>query len=81
MARAARPAIPPLISVLKNDESPLVRQFAVNTLATLSKSILERDVMDAWIQATHDKDSRVRSWAATQLKQEAPGVAIEAGIK
>ena len=81
MARAARPAIPALISVLKTDESPLARQLAVTTLGTLSNSILDRDVMDAWIEATHDKDPRVRWWAATELKQMAPKVAIEAGIK
>jgi hypothetical protein len=77
----ARPAIPVLIGVSKKDESPLVRQFAVDCLATLSKSRLDRDVMDAWIEASRDKDPMVSRFAVIWLKQMCPEVAIEAGIK
>jgi hypothetical protein len=77
----ARPAIPALIRVSKNDESPLVRSFAVSCLETLSQFRLDRDVMDAWVGAAHDKDPMVRKWAVTWLKQRCPGVATEAGIK
>ena len=81
LREAARPAIPALIEVLKKDESPLVRQFAVTSLAGLSEFVLDRDVMDAWVLATRDKDPMVRWWATVELKQMAPNMAIAAGIK
>lgn len=77
----ARPAIPALIAILRKDESPLVRQFAVDALAKLSESRLDRDVMDAWAQATHDEDPSVRWIAARILKREAPVFAAQAGVK
>jgi hypothetical protein len=77
----ARPAIPALIGVSKNDESPLVRSFAVSCLETLSQFRLDRNVMDAWVAAAHDKDPMVSKPAIMWLKQRCPGVAIEAGIK
>jgi hypothetical protein len=77
----AKPAIPALITVLRKDESPLVREFAVNALARLSQFRLDRDVMDAWVQAAHDEDPRVRWFAAQILKREAPALAAQAGVK
>jgi hypothetical protein len=79
--KIARPAIPALIGVSKKDESPLVRSFAVSCLEALSRFRLDRDVMDAWVAAAHDKDPMVRKPAVMWLKQRCPGVATEAGIK
>lgn len=76
-----RPAIPALIGVSRNDDSPLVRSFAVNCLESLSQFRLDRDVMGAWIAAAHDQDPIVRTAAVMWLKQRCPGVAAEAGIK
>jgi len=77
----ARPAIPVLIGVSTNDESPLVRSSAVSGLNTLSQFQLDREVMDAWVAAAHDKDPMVSKPAIIWLKQRCPAVAIGAGIK
>jgi hypothetical protein len=77
----ARPAIPALIAVLKQDECPLVRQYAVDALANLSEYRLDRNVMEAWVHATRDADPTVRMRATQLLKQKAPALAAQAGVK
>lgn len=67
MKHDARPAIPSLLHALKTDSSPLVREYAIHALASISETELDKEVVEAWIEARKDKDPRVSAWAGVEL--------------
>ena len=58
-----------------------VRANAVRGIDAIRDAVLDKNVMDAWVLATRDKDPMVRWWATVELKQMGPNMAIAAGIK
>jgi hypothetical protein len=80
MGASARPAIPELLRILKEDNESPVRVMATDALRSIANRD-DKDVIQALVAATKDKDPTVSMQAVGALQNLAPGPVAKAGVK
>jgi hypothetical protein len=76
---SARPAIPELIRILREEDGDLYHDFAIVTLGVIATRD-DKSAVEALVAATRDPDGGVRQTAVEEIERLDPDTAAKAGV-